>query len=198
MGTCPLCAATPTEPLLDGCQPVTAAELGDFLESKSSFKAKEAGGGEKSFMINLDMIHTILLSPHEGTTTMKEALRLDERQATGFISMEEVSSALDKTVKFEDPAVEQLAVRSDPVVDRSGKVRKSTGFISKAQLLNILEQAGDEEITVRGDEEITAPTTGPPETQGGGGRSKTRKGTGFVSRASLQKVLEAAGEEDDD
>eukprot|EP00439_Symbiodinium_sp_Y106_P068509 s1505_g11.t1 len=81
---------------------------------------------------------------------------------------------------------------------RHSKERKGTGFITKAMMMDILSKVEDE-----GDEEEIQSTaeavsgTGPARRNS---RCKElgaeRKGTGYVSKDKLQKILAAAGEEE--
>mmetsp|Transcript_102912 Transcript_102912/g.300276 ORF Transcript_102912/g.300276 Transcript_102912/m.300276 type:complete len:198 (-) Transcript_102912:70-663(-) len=168
---------------------VTSQELVDAMARHQSGDRK--GGEEKNVNINLDIIETILLT--DDNSKMKRAA---DRKSTGFVSQEQLKGAVNR-VSFNDSDSKHLGPHNERVKDRKG-----TGFVTKEHLLQMLDVDSEEEEE---DE------NGPPAKVGaapiqpavvmqansdGGGRSKARKGTGFVTKSKLKKVLAAAGEDE--
>ncbi|CAE7511254.1 MCA1 [Symbiodinium pilosum] len=147
---------------------VTAEEFAEKLGRQAS-KSKAKTG---EVMINVDVIETILLDD-TGTS-----------QGDKYIKPEVVEKAFDR-------------VNSNNEEPRHSKVRKGTGFITKAMMMDILSKVDDE-----GDEEEVQQTAEAVSDKNGSGRRpsrcKERKGTGYVSKDKLQKILAAAGEDGDE
>eukprot|EP00448_Togula_jolla_P004855 CAMPEP_0170602216 /NCGR_PEP_ID=MMETSP0224-20130122/18274_1 /TAXON_ID=285029 /ORGANISM="Togula jolla, Strain CCCM 725" /LENGTH=208 /DNA_ID=CAMNT_0010927043 /DNA_START=45 /DNA_END=671 /DNA_ORIENTATION=+ len=169
------------------------------------------GRPDGSLSINLDLVETILLTEEDKGKREVSHLPQDEVPAgTGH-----------RRVSFQG---EQLPGQAPPAETPSKssrvKARKGTGYVTKEKLLNLLDKRDDEEEEgeegaeeedeesgAETDAEVHAspkdqPATGfhpsTPAVAGEGdkkSRCKARKGTGFVSKASLQKVLVACGEE---
>mmetsp|Transcript_23765 Transcript_23765/g.44909 ORF Transcript_23765/g.44909 Transcript_23765/m.44909 type:complete len:166 (+) Transcript_23765:87-584(+) len=147
---------------------VTAEEFAEKLERQASKPKGKTG----EVMINVDAIETILLE--DGYT----------KQDDKYIKGDAIEKAIQK-------------VNSNTEEPKHSKVRKGTGFITKAQMMDILSKVDDEE-----DEEDLQATADAANGTGEKGRRnsrcKERKGTGFVSKDKLQRILAAAGEEAED
>ena len=147
---------------------VTTQEFAEKLEKEVSKPSAKKG----EVMINLDVIETILM---EGDGTVPKA---DEK----YISEQEVEKAIVRVNSKELPKGRS-----------SSSARKGTGYITKAQMMDILSKVDDEE------EEEELQSTAAKESgrrTSTSSRCKDRKGTGFVSKDKLQKILAAAGEEE--
>lgn len=183
----------------------------ELVESLAS-ASKEGKRGSEGVQINLDLIETILLYDEVGSADHadheegdegehpKDPKRVGGRRATGYISKEQVETAVGTHVHYTDGEQEKLEH------DGRVKARRATGAISKEKLLQLLENADDDEdedepvdIVAEDRKKAQASQEGPAvgKQQTASDRCRNRKGTGFVSKNMLKKVLTAAGEDDE-
>jgi len=162
--------------------------VNSLLDAQEPGKTKANG-----VQINLDVIETILLADD---TAPKEYKRASERKGTGWISKDEVTSALN-AVSFQgnaDSSADQKAT------DGRVKARKGTGFVTKEKMMHLLDELSDEEQEQPSDQGGAKPpqpaTTAPAPVVDAEvkARCKARKGTGFVTKSKLKKVLDAVGD----
>jgi len=167
---------------------MTQEEFVDMLVAKSE-EATPAPG--KRAKINMDLVDIILL--HDEPEEAKTLKRAKGRCSTGFIKADQVQAAIsdhedDKSVSFQkQPSLKGMGMKA------SNSQRKSTGAITKEDLLKILAEVDEEEDE---DEEEEASREGSnmkvsfaaKEMEKGAERKSVRKGTGFVTKAMLQKV----------
>eukprot|EP00930_Biecheleria_cincta_P058128 TRINITY_DN43980_c0_g1_i1.p1 TRINITY_DN43980_c0_g1~~TRINITY_DN43980_c0_g1_i1.p1 ORF type:complete len:184 (-),score=47.40 TRINITY_DN43980_c0_g1_i1:127-678(-) len=151
----------------------------DILMQKISGSATDDSNSRSDKVrINLDVVETIILEA-DSTEKLKRA---EGRKSTGFVKAQVVEDAVVRIASDNSVSVTD----APPKIVRSsvtGKARKGTGFITKAQMADILneEDSDDEEL-------VTAPSDRA--------QSVERKQTGFVTTKKLQKVLRGAGEEE--
>lgn len=170
---------------------LTSEELVNALASLSQDKlgAGKGAAATKGVSINISVIETILLETEDQMPARRSSVG---RKATGFVSKDEVESALAKTHFSTD--------QDSPSGGRS-KTRKGTGFVTKEKLLEVLGNDSDEEDDDAVDpkakdaKSAVSPSTA---TSAASDRCKARKGTGFVSKSKLKKVLDVVGDGDGD
>lgn len=205
MGTCCGCEhnVAPGEGVQGGEESVegpkrylTNEELVDSLINKTN-----AGGPKaKGTTINLDIIETILLADE---TQPKEFKRSSERKGTGWVSKDDIDSAANQVTFDKEKSSEDLAKGSG---DGRVKARKGTGFVTKEKMMNLLDELSDEEAEQPllgqddGAKEPQAVAASAPNIVGAEvkARCKARKGTGFVTKSKLKKVLDAVGDAEND
>mmetsp|Transcript_32944 Transcript_32944/g.102146 ORF Transcript_32944/g.102146 Transcript_32944/m.102146 type:complete len:202 (-) Transcript_32944:148-753(-) len=174
-----------------------------FVEELARHSQRDEDGG-KHVRVNIELIETILLQDEEigpGDVEAASKTRTSNRNSTGgYISKLDVEDAVNTHVRLSQTSAngQQPTVRVSRVKDRKG-----TGFVTKEKLLNMLDDISDDEA----DDEIVPPkkpaATLNEGTAGKGStpvneRCKERKGTGFVTKAKLKKVLVAVGEDEEE
>lgn len=184
----------------------------EFVDTLVSAATKGEKKGDVS--INLELIETILLYDEDTNTTSPQVGRAEGRKGTGFIRKDQVAQAVSKVHIVDGSGGSEETLPHDGRV----KARKGTGAVSKEKLLEILDNISDDEEEEQGgattvkvqvqevqqQASITSEPL-PPRSPGSptkvlpssSDRCKTRKGTGFVSKGMLKKVLAALGEEEE-
>jgi len=165
---------------------LSVEEFVDAVEVAYKRTSIRTSRGEKPHaFINMDIIQTILIDDDDDGTNVSFQ-RSSNRKGTGYVTKEEVDQLVDKGVQFADVTDEELADLQTQLSDgarRRVKDRKGTAFVTKAQLITALEEASDEEPDPNAN---SAPAP----------KRKGRKGTGFVSKKKLKKVVAILGEEE--
>lgn len=184
---------------------LTSEELVNALTQASQDKVGTKKEPKGTVSINIQVIETILLENLGDEPEPLEAAKRTSkgRKGTGFVSAQEVESAMER-VSFRDAnssdpnqTAQNVNDVADPSRDRS-KARKGTGFVTKEKLLEVLCDSDEEEGD--GDEEEPEPKGKPDPVQDTitKDRCRGRKGTGFVSKSKLKKVLDVVGSEGND
>jgi len=164
-------------------------------------------------MINMDLVETIFLQEEDEDeedepkpSDKAQALRKKGKHGTGFVSKEAVEKAFGRAsvrnssengdVIFVPEEDAQQRVSVGEVAKPKAK-RRGTGFVTKEQLLQALNQAEEE------DSEDEAPGTPVARVSTeeepvviAKARGKRRQQTGFVSKGQLAKVLKMLGQEE--
>jgi len=141
------------------------------------------------------------------------------RKGTGFVStaaLFEFLNDIDDEEEDEpkpDDKMSKLRLRnhvsfqledSDAQVEEKSRIRKGTGFVSTAALFEFLNDIDDEEEDEPKPDDKMSKLQGSPQTGDFRPQIKSapkrngRKGTGFVTKAKLNKVLEVVGTEEDE
>mmetsp|Transcript_88713 Transcript_88713/g.259287 ORF Transcript_88713/g.259287 Transcript_88713/m.259287 type:complete len:204 (-) Transcript_88713:186-797(-) len=175
-----------------------------FVEELARHSGKDQDVGGKHVKVNVELIETILLQDREGSTGgTGDMKRSSDRKGTGFVLKMDVEDAVNSVVRLSLPPAE-VTTSGEGRVSRV-KDRKGTGYVSKEKLLHMLENVSDDE-----EEELRTPSSKETEKAATGDltlpvssktvkeRCEARKGTGFVTKAKLKKVLVAVGEDEDD
>mmetsp|Transcript_62114 Transcript_62114/g.148138 ORF Transcript_62114/g.148138 Transcript_62114/m.148138 type:complete len:214 (+) Transcript_62114:129-770(+) len=190
---------------------VSGEALLEMLEAKAS----ELHSADSSFqrkpstkvLINLELVETILMEQQEedgledeGTDApAKPAQKARGRKGTGFVTKEQVEAALSKSDRNSVSFAEEGEVQEqEPKQEGRSKTRKPTGFVTKEKLLQALaDMSDDDDDEDRGAEEKKdappKPVAKPAPAPVRGGK---RKGTGFVSKKQLQKVIDIYGDDE--
>mmetsp|Transcript_88082 Transcript_88082/g.196941 ORF Transcript_88082/g.196941 Transcript_88082/m.196941 type:complete len:203 (-) Transcript_88082:156-764(-) len=175
---------------------VTAEALVDELVRHSG---KDHQKGEKHVRVSVELIETILLQ-EEGETQAPQVgfKRVSERKSTGFVSKANVADAAN-TVRLSLPPQDISPAPAD-VAERASRVkdRKGTGFVTKEKLLHMLDEISDDEEDLDATEIEQKAAAAKVVAKSSKERCKERKGTGFVTKNKLKKVLAAVGEDEDD
>lgn len=148
-----------------------------------------------------------------GGTPQNKAAGKKERQATGYIDKNKLKQMLDDCDSEEDDADDEQEDKPKPAAPKDkGKVksRKGTGYVTKAMLAQAItdEDEEEEESDPKGKRvsiEAVAKVIDNDNSAGSGKvgdkSAKSRKGTGYVTKDMMKKILEAddeADEEEDD
>mmetsp|Transcript_8351 Transcript_8351/g.19668 ORF Transcript_8351/g.19668 Transcript_8351/m.19668 type:complete len:209 (+) Transcript_8351:98-724(+) len=177
----------------------------DMLEKRASVLHPE-GRTSNKVLINLGLVETILLEDERedpSTILTSEpdapvARSARGRKGTGFVTKEQISAALEKSgpdgVSFSDEGIEVQEAKSESRT----KSRKPTGFVTKEKLLHALANMSEDEDDEEGEKQEEKMEAPAAVTQPAPVRSGKRKGTGFVSKKQLQKVINIYGEDDDE
>mmetsp|Transcript_66660 Transcript_66660/g.124450 ORF Transcript_66660/g.124450 Transcript_66660/m.124450 type:complete len:208 (-) Transcript_66660:78-701(-) len=184
---------------------VSSELLLDMLEKRASVLHPEQRTSHK-VLINLELVETILMEEEQEdaasavqTSEPGQAPPRRGRKGTGFVTKEQVAAALEKSgpngVSFSDEGLEVQEAKSESRT----KARKPTGYVTKEKLLHALENMSDEEDEdgKEGASEAPAAAAVVSEPEPAPARNGKRKGTGFVSKKQLQKVIDIYGEEDE-
>jgi len=163
-------------------------------------------------MINMDLVETIFLQEEDEDeedepkpSDKAQALRKKGKHGTAYVSKEAVEKAFGRAsvrssengdVVFVPEEDAQQRVSVGEVAKPKAK-RRGTGFVTKEQLLQALNQAEEE------DSEDEAPGTPVARVSTeeepvviAKARGKRRQQTGFVSKGQLAKVLKMLGQEE--
>jgi len=171
--------------------PVTSEELVRALSGGENV-------GKRRISINVKAIQTVLYSPEDDEEEDEgEAApppRKGPRKVTGYITKADLDSAVERMTEEEEEAEAEAKPR-----DQRIKARKGTGVVSKEKLLSLLMDDSDEEGEGTASEKaLEKGKASPAVTEGTAQqRCKNRKGTGFVTKDKLKKVLAAVGEGED-
>lgn len=200
------CAGNPnSEGIIQEQSGLDIAEAKGKVLTHEEFADQLAPGSDsRHAKINLEIIETIMLQPddEEEDEPVQEApvkRSAKDRKGTGFVTKKMVEEADKKAPVFDEP--EEPPKRLSAAGQRI-KGRKGTGFVSKQKLLEALNGASDEED----EDDDTGGRGRTSGTSGGRGaeppkrvsKIKQRKGTGFVTKEKLKKIVANLGEEDDE
>jgi len=163
----------------------------DFVNelARHSGRGQDATGG-RHVQVNIEFIETILL---QGDIADIEFKRAADRKSTGFVSKANLEDAVNH-VRFNAPTSD------GPPTAAASRVteRKGTGFVTKEKLLHMLDELSDDEDTDMALPPAAAQGSKPADSLTVKERCKARKGTGFVTKSKLKKVLAAVGQDEDD
>lgn len=168
----------------------------EFVDSL--VRHSRGGKDGKEVKVNLELIETILLKDSDDAGDESgpiERKRASSRKPTGYISKDQMEEAVS-SVRFADPPG-QASASSESAA--RVKERKGTGFVTKEKLLHMLDELSDGEqeedsAMILQKSEESAVSAEPKSERD---RIKARKGTGFVSKSKLKKVLAAVGDDEE-
>jgi hypothetical protein len=186
---------------------VTHEELVEVLSSIGLGDQSGTTPVRRTASINMSALETILLVEEEASGVEElngdASHRKGPQQGMGFVTKDVLKESMMRISFRESQSQEGLGERNP---DSAASKRKPTGAITKEKLLALLaaddEEAEEDGLATdmaakvrilegdhagRADSDARAPAA----------RAKARKGTGFVTKDKLRKVLAAAGEEQD-
>merc|ERR1712032_857810 len=177
-------------------QGMTAEEFVEHLtavQSRVDNLTSAAGPKTKSVTVNVELIETILIDDDDGELLCTQCLkRASDRKGTGYVTRGQVDRLRNRvSFQLDDPSAE-MDWKSQPAA------RKGTGFVTTAKLLEFLNEISD------GEDDGPSSGVAASKLQLGAGpeikcapNRTGRKGTGFVTKAKLNKVLAIVGNDED-
>jgi len=175
----------------------------DFVEQLAVVQTRLGNGAPgasaktKCVTVNVELLETILIEVDDSELAGAQGLKCARgRKGTGYVTMEQVDRLRNHvSFQLED---------SDAQVEEKSRIRKGTGFVSTAALFELLNDIDDEEEDEPKPDDKMSKLQGSPQTGDFRPQIKSapkrngRKGTGFVTKAKLNKVLEVVGTEEDE
>mmetsp|Transcript_29035 Transcript_29035/g.67546 ORF Transcript_29035/g.67546 Transcript_29035/m.67546 type:complete len:187 (+) Transcript_29035:77-637(+) len=181
------------------CHPSTRKEE-EFVRSEEFVETlarhSQSGKDDKQVRVDTKLIETILLKESDDNEPVTGKHRVSDRRSADYLSKDDFQVAV--------ASIDTGSTTPAPSKEAGGRVkeRKGTGFVTKEKLLSMLDSFSDDEdegpALPLQPESQAVPTSTAAADPKSPNRCKVRKGTGFVSKAKLKRVLAAVGEEEDE